>query len=154
MAAHVCIGHYTPEQGHNRVCVSRQVWTTHTQLTWVAVRRKGYKHVVACSIPCGWGIPRSFYFSSKNPQMYTQTQTSFLSSRPKSNLLSRHLYFSLTVTQTSQISHPNPKSWLRAFFLLNWFKKFFFNLSRVDLQCCVNYWCTAKWFSYAYITLF
>ena len=29
--------------------------------------------------------------------------------------------------------------------------KKFFSWSIVDLQCCVNYCCTAKWFSYTYI---
>ena len=31
---------------------------------------------------------------------------------------------------------------------------FFFYGSRVDLQCCVNLCCTAKWFSYTYISFF
>ena len=31
---------------------------------------------------------------------------------------------------------------------------FFFFWSVVDLQCCVRFWCTAKWFSYTYIVLF
>ena len=29
-------------------------------------------------------------------------------------------------------------------------KKFFFYGSVVDLQCCVAFWCTAKWFRYIY----
>ena len=33
------------------------------------------------------------------------------------------------------------------------FKKFF-NLSIVDLQCCVRFWCIAKWYSYTYIYIF
>ena len=28
---------------------------------------------------------------------------------------------------------------------------FFFYLSTVDLECCVNFWCIAKWYSYTYI---
>ena len=31
---------------------------------------------------------------------------------------------------------------------------FFFNLSAVNLQCCVSFKCTAKWFNYAYICLY
>ena len=34
------------------------------------------------------------------------------------------------------------------------YKNLFFNWSIVDLQCCVNFWCTAKWFSYTYIYIF
>ena len=30
---------------------------------------------------------------------------------------------------------------------------FFFNWSRADLQCCVSFRCTAKWFSYTYINI-
>ena len=30
----------------------------------------------------------------------------------------------------------------------NTIRGFFFNWSIVDLQCCVSFWCTAKWFSY------
>ena len=28
---------------------------------------------------------------------------------------------------------------------------FYFNFLMVDLQCCVNFWCTAKWLSYTHI---
>ena len=31
---------------------------------------------------------------------------------------------------------------------------FFFNWSVVDLQCCANFCCTAKWFSYTYIYIY
>ena len=37
-------------------------------------------------------------------------------------------------------------------FLSIYFFKFY--LSTVDLQCCVNFCCIAKWFSYTYIILF
>ena len=29
---------------------------------------------------------------------------------------------------------------------IGFFKDFFFNWSVIDIQCCVNFWCTAKWF--------
>ena len=29
-----------------------------------------------------------------------------------------------------------------------------FYWSVIDLQCCVNYWCTEKWFSYSYICVY
>ena len=38
-------------------------------------------------------------------------------------------------------------AWTLFFFLV---KKFFFYWSRVDLQCCVSFRCTAKWISYTY----
>ena len=37
--------------------------------------------------------------------------------------------------------------------ILKW-KNFFFSWSIVDLQCCVSFWCIAKWFSYIFFIFF
>ena len=34
------------------------------------------------------------------------------------------------------------------------YKTFFFNSTIVDLQCCINFCCTVKWFSYTYTYTF
>ena len=44
---------------------------------------------------------------------------------------------------------------IRTWFVFFFFLKFiYFYWSIVDLQCCVNFRCTAKWFSYIYIYFF
>ena len=42
--------------------------------------------------------------------------------------------------------------WMDVGYLISFI--FFFILNVVDLQCCFNFWCTAKWFSHTYIYIY
>ena len=49
----------------------------------------------------------------------------------------------------SRVTKPNMQRMVHKLHIL---KNFY--LSIVNLQCCVNFWCIAKWFSYTYIYVF
>ena len=52
-----------------------------------------------------------------------------------------------TIVMYGVSSLPGTSSYLHSFFfLLSW--------SRVDLQCCISFRCTAKWFSYTYLYIY
>lgn len=65
----------------------------------------------------------------KTPKFTWKPKLFFWATSPKSNLFSRHFY--LCVTQTSQTSRPEPKSWLRTSSFLSCFFPF---LKKSSLQ--------------------
>ena len=97
-----------------------------------------------CSIFILFSQPLSSFVSISLPSLSSSGCISGLSSGNKVNIVMVSYFFYNSVYV-----------WLGFYFQhYYFFKKFLFYWSIVDLQCCINFYCKAKWFGYTYIHSF
>ena len=98
-------------------------------------------------------VTRSHTLSIRNTKIFVVSQTFLEASAPFTHDIltsENNLFFAFPTTATFHLSHTERNSNYKGcdwnFFKCYW--------SIVDLQCCVNFFCTAKWLSFIYIYIY